>query len=115
MSILRVLIRDELSVAESRALPAPDDGVAGEAEGPDGHGNKVPEGEEPKTGQHLVVGKDLGADSHGQREAEEEAQSKEPQAERAEAAGDHIEHGPGKAVGEDEPGIAPGARVADGA
>src|ERR1700679_2526453 len=62
-----------------------------------------------------MVGEDLCADGHGEGQAKEEAEGEEPETERTEAAGEHVEQGPGEAVGENEAGITAGSGVVDGA
>ncbi len=99
---------------DGELFAAPDDGVAGEACGPEAESGEVAQREEPEIGQHLMIGEHFGADHHSEREAQEETQSKKPQAEWAEAAGDRIQNGPSQTVGEDQTGVAFWPRVAHG-
>src|ERR1035438_2684350 len=91
----------EPSILKLETLAAPDDGVAGEAEGPDANGDQIAKWQEPEIEENLVIGEDLDADCHGEREAQKETQGQEPEAKGAEAAGYDVEQRPGKAVGED--------------
>ena len=62
-----------------------------------------------------MVGKDLGAYGHGERQTEEKAECEEPEAQGTEAAGEDVEQGPGETVGKNESRIAAGTSVADSA
>jgi len=84
----------EFSVRHGEAFAAPDDVVAGESCGPHAQGGEIAQRQQPEIGQHLVVAEHFGADHHGEGEAQEETQSKEPEAEWAEAAGQCVEKRP---------------------
>ncbi len=62
-----------------------------------------------------MIAEHRSTDGHRQREAEEESECEQPQADRAHSAGNDIEKSESKSMREKEAGIATGPGVADSA
>src|SRR6516164_6383452 len=102
----------QLAFADLEALTAPDDGVSGKASDPKAGRNHIADREQPEIRKNLVIAKHPGANCHGKREPQKEAESEKPQAERAEATCDDVQQRQGEAVRKEEARVPAGPRVA---
>src|SRR5579872_1798377 len=105
----------ENAVADGESLAAPDDRVGGETGDPEGERDEIAQGQQPEVGKDLVIGEDFSAGGHGEGEAKKKGHGEKPEAERADAAGDHVEYGPCEAMGEEQAGISRWTGVAHSA
>ena len=103
----------QFSILQHEALAAPHDCVRGKARHPQSHRDYVAQRQQPKIRQHFVIAQHCGAHGHGLRQPQKKAQTKQPEAQRADPACQHIQQRPAEPVREDQACVARRPRAAD--